>query len=657
MENITSYFRNAITASSQSTIDYKDGKFITISWEEISGAQIRKEVINQLWSRNNSSEYEEENECVKKSVVIALKTITTKFSNNKKTNEDIEEMTSILFLPAQVDVNGNLFITSEENIPWIPREYLEPMEEQQLSIGNVDEYDQFFENSTDQRNQIDTFEKYIKYSIDLYESVTHTNFTDNNALNTDGKYYIFIDSTVYATFHIAQLYNHLVKKDDLPLYQKITSCGNKESRILFENYNIDKMMDHVGQMGGEYSLSPSQRKAINHCNEINDGEVLAVTGPPGTGKTTLLQSVVANMYVERALKKEKAPIIVASSTNNQAVTNIIDSFGKIKNTGISNLEKRWISGVKSFVTYFPSKGKVKEATENKYQFDDVLGSEFTTKIESSENRIQSLEIFYSEYEKLFDNAEKELSTCLETLHFELLTMNEKRVEFLKELKDLQANLSEYSYREYLVISEKEIARCKNNIEYDKTQCDILINQNKKNISRKIQWDESYNKISWYVRLFKTLHPFKNKIANWVYSFMQEDELEFLKRNMNIYNIDVAYEILISNNDQKINNLKNHAKVNEDRIDCIKKDLSNVKSKMQLLKGLLEQMLSYKSANYDQNSVFETLEMFDICKINDLLDRVRYIEFWLAVHYYECRWLYEKNPILGNQKGKTFKKFS
>lgn len=477
MENITSYFRNAITASSQSTIDYKDGKFITISWEEISGAQIRKEVINQLWSRNNSSEYEEENECVKKSVVIALKTITTKFSNNKKTNEDIEEMTSILFLPAQVDVNGNLFITSEENMPWIPKAYLEPMEEQQLSIGNVDEYDQFFENSTDQRNQIDTFEKYIKYSIDLYESVTHTNFTDNNALNTDGKYYIFIDSTVYATFHIAQLYNHLVKKDDFPLYQKITSCGDKESRILFENYNIDKMMDHVGQMGGEYSLSPSQRKTINHCNEINDGEVLAVTGPPGTGKTTLLQSVVANMYVERALKKEKAPIIVASSTNNQAVTNIIDSFGKIKNTGISNLEKRWISGVKSFVTYFPSKGKVKEATENKYQFDDVLGSEFTTKIESSENRIQSLEIFYSEYEKLFDNAEKELSTCLETLHFELLTMNEKRVEFLKELKDLQANLSEYSYREYLVISEKEIARCKNNIEYDKTQCDILINQN------------------------------------------------------------------------------------------------------------------------------------------------------------------------------------
>ena len=50
-------------------------------------------------------------------------------------------------------------------------------------------------------------------------------------------------------------------------------------------------------------------------------------GPPGTGKTTFLQSVVADMYVKSALKRERAPIIVAASTNNQAVTNIIDSFG------------------------------------------------------------------------------------------------------------------------------------------------------------------------------------------------------------------------------------------------------------------------------------------------------------------------------------------
>ena len=79
-------------------------------------------------------------------------------------------------------------------------------------------------------------------------------------------------------------------------------------------------------MNGKYPLSPSQREAVNHFNAISNGEILTVNGPTGTGKTTLLQTIVADMYVKRAIKKEKAPLIVASSTNNQAVTNMITSF-------------------------------------------------------------------------------------------------------------------------------------------------------------------------------------------------------------------------------------------------------------------------------------------------------------------------------------------
>ena len=75
---------------------------------------------------------------------------------------------------------------------------------------------------------------------------------------------------------------------------------------------------------GEYPLSESQREAISCFEEIGEGEVLAVNGPAGTGKTTLLQSIVANMYVRAALERKRAPLIIATSTNNQAVTNIID---------------------------------------------------------------------------------------------------------------------------------------------------------------------------------------------------------------------------------------------------------------------------------------------------------------------------------------------
>lgn len=125
---------------------------------------------------------------------------------------------------------------------------------------------------------------------------------------------------------IMNLYNQLLKADKpIRLYEQFVSREPTKLHSLLEN-NLPNMKLHSGQMGEEYPLSPSQREAINHFNHMQEGEVLAVNGPPGTGKTTLLQSVVADLYVQRALKQEKAPLIVAASTNNQVVTNIITSF-------------------------------------------------------------------------------------------------------------------------------------------------------------------------------------------------------------------------------------------------------------------------------------------------------------------------------------------
>ncbi len=102
--------------------------------------------------------------------------------------------------------------------------------------------------------------------------------------------------------------------------------------------------EHRGQMKNEYPLADAQRHAIHCMTKLTNGNVLAVSGPPGTGKTTMLQSVVASLIVEQAMKNApKPPIILATSVNNKAITNVIDAF-KIDDEGkvASPLFTRWI---------------------------------------------------------------------------------------------------------------------------------------------------------------------------------------------------------------------------------------------------------------------------------------------------------------------------
>ena len=190
------------------------------------------------------------------------------------------------------------------------------------------------------------------------------------------------------------------QKRDLPLYDNFISLKENENEKLIEN-TIENKKLHLGQMGGKFGLSESQREGINHFNHMKNGEILAIKGPPGTGKTTLIQSIVASKYVETAIKGETPNLIVAASTNNQAVTNIIESFGKITPKFDNNLETRWIEKVNSFATYFPSKQKTKNAKASGFQYTDNKGNFFIANVDNEENIKKSREKFLNEAEKTF----------------------------------------------------------------------------------------------------------------------------------------------------------------------------------------------------------------------------------------------------------------
>ena len=133
---------------------------------------------------------------------------------------------------------------------------------------------------------------------------------------------------------------------------------------------VKARLSHLGHMGGLFGLDQTQRLALWQTTADGAGAVTAVSGPPGTGKTSMLQGFVATQVVRSALKQQPC-VIVAASFTNQATTNMIGAFASVARQTSNEMEigfeHRWIDGIPSYGWYFPSSSKLKEASTLAHQ--------------------------------------------------------------------------------------------------------------------------------------------------------------------------------------------------------------------------------------------------------------------------------------------------
>lgn len=128
---------------------------------------------------------------------------------------------------------------------------------------------------------------------------------------------------------------------------------------------------------GRFPLATLQQAAVNLAGHMAEGEILAVNGPPGTGKTTLLRDIVASLVEKRASimvqyddpekafvpANEQFPVgsyrvrpysmdqklrgyeIIISSSNNKAVENVSRELPGIKAIADDATELRYFKTV------------------------------------------------------------------------------------------------------------------------------------------------------------------------------------------------------------------------------------------------------------------------------------------------------------------------
>ncbi|CDZ31594.1 Superfamily I DNA helicase [Neorhizobium galegae bv. officinalis] len=338
-------------------------RFIELSAETLRNGLLPKQSVSQLFKDQP------------KAKVVGVRlwplVVARRSSHGAASGDGLPEMVAPVVTEALVDVHGK--ISPQRNT--IARDLLTPLPSDEFSIGAVDALDSFLTAEPLQLGDRLDWANYLAHCRKMLDAVAEGWPAGDQHYVPAGFGLLEPAEDVSATVrNILNLYDKiLADRPKAPLLNQIVS---PVERLVTDTKIETAFARRLGHSNPHFPLAEQQRQVLAWLDAAVPGDVIAVNGPPGTGKTTLLLSAVAGLWVRAALNGGEPPVIVATSSNNQAVTNIIDAFGKDFAKGDGPLAGRWLPGVDSFGIFLPANSRRQEASE-KYQTED-----FQTRMET-----------------------------------------------------------------------------------------------------------------------------------------------------------------------------------------------------------------------------------------------------------------------------------
>ncbi|MEP3945174.1 AAA domain-containing protein [Ascidiaceihabitans sp.] len=273
------------------------------------------------------------------------------------------ELVAPVVTEASVDREGN--IRPSRNV--LARDLLTPLPNDEFSLGGIEDFDTFLSAtpfSPDENSPI--WSQYLSHCREMLDAVSPGWPANDDNYVSAGVGFIEVAGDAAATIaQVIKLYDSLIEdKPETPLLGQLAVPSSAQKKL--STQTEANFANRLGHANDAFPLADHQRQVLSYLSTSTDGDVLAVNGPPGTGKTTMLLSAIADAWVRAALEEGKPPIIVAASSNNQAVTNIIDAFGKDFAEGEGPFAGRWLPDLKSYGLFLPARSKEAEAAL-KYQ--------------------------------------------------------------------------------------------------------------------------------------------------------------------------------------------------------------------------------------------------------------------------------------------------
>ncbi|EGD9308358.1 DNA helicase [Shigella flexneri] len=622
-----SYWRNSLAdaESGKGSFKRKDAQNFT-HWHGIAAGRLDEAIVSKFFEG-------EKDDVETVDVILRPKVYFRLLQHGKDRSAGAPDIVTPIVTPALLSREGFLYPTPATSIP---RDLLEPLPKGAFSIGEIGQYDKYktthttfsinFDDSVDKTAETDE-EREARYAAlqqewrqYLYDSERLLKSVAGGWIEKPEQYELaehgYIVKTAQsggASSHILSLYDHLlVCNKDVPLFNRFASREVHAAESLLAPGA--KFSDRLGHSGDKFPLAKAQRDALSHFLDARHGDILAVNGPPGTGKTTLVLSIIATQWARAALEKSEPPVIIATSTNNQAVTNIIEAFGKDFSQGSGAMAGRWLPELKSFGAYFPSSSRKAEAAK-KYQTED-----FFNQVESKEY-VEDALLFYLEKAKAAFPG-KECSSpekVIELLHGQLAAKSEQLIR----LNATWQTLSQIRAARELIANDIE--------QYLDNLNKLLSGQEQKVTllkSAKTEWKKYRAGESLIYSLFSWLPAVRNKRQYQIQLFL-EDKLGALIAG----NQWSDPETIERNIDGLLNSAEREQTTYRQQIDSAHEIVLKEQQAVQ----------EWQRLAFDLG--YEGDEELSFSQADELADtQIRFPAFLLTTHYWEGRWLMDMASI-------------
>tara|TARA_R110002110_G_scaffold257491_1_gene473485 strand:+ start:13114 stop:16710 length:3597 start_codon:yes stop_codon:yes gene_type:complete len=536
-----------------------------------------------------------------------------------------------LLLAANLNRDGTLSVPDNNILPWIDRRCLLPNNSSSLIpiLGTISDVDHYYDENDCFNDDALSWADYFMHGYKLFEYLIDK-FPENellqgNCIRIDEGLLCPYSDNQFMTRNIIETYETYIKnKKKIPkLLENFCSLNAHHSATDMPLSDIFKAsQNHYGQMHSNYPLSKSQRESLSYFFDKADNDIFTINGPPGTGKTTLLLSIISSKWIEAIVeKKQFPPIIVAASTNNQAVTNILDHFQNANKVENSNNSIRWLPNLNGFGLFLVGSKEEKVPylhIKKRKSLGNIWG--YITQ----EYNLEATGYYLNAFNKHFNSSKTELTECAQHIRSIILDKTKQLTlltQFIEQYHQKTEELkSKYSSLEDLA---SFIETSKVNV---KTHSETLFKLKESQI-KWLQWKSS--DIKW-LRMISFLPAIKKLILDKAKLFVIQNNILSHEKFSSIESIDTLIETNLIDLGQKCSD----AEKNNEELERF----YNMYMLLDKEKNNIEQIL---------NCQFNIESMLDLSH-NGLLATLdislRYELFILATHYWEAQWLIESQKL-------------